>query len=86
MSAWYLFTCLGFYPVTPASGVYALGIPNFDKATIVLPNNKTLTISAKNRKQYTTLTDVRFNGKKLSTPFIRIKDLWKGGVLEFLHR
>lgn len=85
MSAWYLFTCLGFYPVTPASGVYALGIPNFDKATVVLPNNKTLTILAKSRKQHTSMTDVRFNGKKLSTPFIRIKDLWKGGVLEFSH-
>ena len=83
MSAWYLYTCLGFYPVTPASGVYALGIPNFDKATIQLPNNKTLTIIAKNRKNYKTMTDVRLNGKKLSTPFIRIKDLLKGGILEF---
>ena len=83
MSAWYLYTCLGFYPVTPASGVYALGIPNFDKATIQLPNNKTLTIIAKNRKNYKTMTDVCLNGKKLSTPFIRIKDLLKGGILEF---
>ena len=45
-SAWYVFSALGFYPVCPGSGEYALGTPYFRKATITLPAGKTLTIEA----------------------------------------
>ncbi len=46
-SAWYVFSALGFYPVCPGSGEYALGSPLFPKAEVTLPGGKTLTITAK---------------------------------------
>lgn len=84
MSAWYLFSTLGFYPVTPASGQYALGIPAFEKIEVELPNKRKLTIRAEGLKEHDTLLDIRFNGKKLDTPFIGISELLEGGVLEFM--
>ncbi|WP_246287264.1 GH92 family glycosyl hydrolase [Lacticaseibacillus absianus] len=49
MSSWYLFSSLGFYPVTPGSGEYVLGIPFFDQVTLHLPNGRLLTLTtAKN--------------------------------------
>lgn len=83
MSAWYLFSSLGFYPMKPASGEYVLGIPHFRSARIELPNKKTLTIRADGLGEHEILPVVLFNGKKLDAPFIPIKELWKGGVLEF---
>lgn len=44
MSAWYIFSALGFYPVNPASGEYVTGSPHFDKATLNLENGRTFTI------------------------------------------
>lgn len=85
MSAWYLFSCLGFYPFCPASGQYALGIPLYEKAILNLPNGKVLTIKAQGRKSKDeNLLTIKFNGQELKTPFIGIKDLWGGGLLEFL--
>jgi hypothetical protein len=49
MSAWYVFTAMGFYPVTPGSGSYQLGIPVFDSITIRLENGKQVRIAAKGR-------------------------------------
>lgn len=83
MSAWYLFNSLGFYPLTPASGEYALGIPHFKEVTLDLPNGKQLKIIAKNPDRNKVLTKVSFNGKILDRPFIQAKDILEGGVLEF---
>lgn len=83
MSAWYLFSSLGFYPLTPASGEYALGIPRFEEIILRLPEGKILTIKAKGLVKNETLTAVRFNGRKLDTPFIPVKDIMGGGSLEF---
>ena len=83
MSAWYLFSSLGFYPLTPASGMYALGIPRFEEAALQLPNGKPLTVRAKELANHPTLPAVYFNGEKLDKPFIKVGDLVKGGVLEF---
>lgn len=83
MSAWYLFSSLGFYPVTPASGEYALGIPRFPSARVELPHGKVLTVRAEGLKEHKHLPVILFNGKKLDAPFIDIRDLMKGGVLEF---
>jgi putative alpha-1,2-mannosidase len=83
MSAWYLFSSLGFYPVTPASGEYALGIPRFPSARVELPHGKVLTVRAEGLKEHKHLPVILFNGKKLDAPFIAIRDLMKGGVLEF---
>lgn len=84
MSAWYLFSSLGFYPVTPASGQYALGIPRFKQIHIQLPGKRKLTIRAKGVGKKAVLKDIRLNGEKITTPFIEVKKLWQGGVLEFL--
>lgn len=83
MSAWYLFSSLGFYPFLSASGEYALGIPRFEEATLSLPNGKTLKVTKKDRKNNRPLTRVTFNGKQLDKPFIRIADLLRGGELVF---
>lgn len=84
MSAWYVFSALGFYPVTPASGQYALGIPLFEKVRIRLANGKKLTILADKSGPSKTLTRIRLNGKLLTDGLVNIQDLWKGGTLEFL--
>lgn len=83
MSAWYLFSSLGFYPVTPVSGEYALGIPRFPSVRVELPHGKVLTVRAEELKEHRHLPVILFNGKKLDAPFIAIRDLMKGGVLEF---
>jgi predicted alpha-1,2-mannosidase len=83
MSSWYLFNALGFYPFTPASGKYALGIPHFEEITLTLPNGKTLQVSAPKIKENQPLTHITFNGKTLTEPFISVKDIMKGGVLKF---
>jgi len=84
MSAWYLFSSLGFYPLTPASGEYALGIPRFEEITFDLPDNKQLKIKANNLDKNKTLTKIKLNGKVLDRPFIKVKDIMEGGLLEFL--
>lgn len=83
MSAWYIFSAMGFYPVTPASGTYALGIPAFKKITLDLYNGKKLTILADGLGVHPTLLNISFNGKPLTSPFISVKDIMNGGVLEF---
>lgn len=83
MSAWYLFSSLGFYPLTPASGEYALGIPHFKEITIQLKDNKQLKIKAPEVGRKKLLTKVFFDGKELDKPFVQVKDIMKGGVLEF---
>jgi predicted alpha-1,2-mannosidase len=84
MSAWYLFSSLGFYPLTPASGEYALGKPGFEEAILHLSDNKKLIIRAKHPQKNELLTKIKFNGKELNRPFIAVKDILAGGVLEFL--
>ncbi len=81
MSAWYLFSCLGFYPVTPASGIYALGVPKFKSAKIKLSAKKTLEISLIETGE--SQKNVYLNGKKLNSPFIKVKDVLNGGKLVF---
>lgn len=83
MSAWYLFSSLGFYPLTPASGEYALGIPRFKEVTLQLKGNKKLKIKASEVGKKKLLTKIMFNGKILESPFIPIRDILQGGVLEF---
>ncbi|MGL6180510.1 MAG: GH92 family glycosyl hydrolase, partial [Tannerellaceae bacterium] len=84
MSAWYLFSSLGFYPVTPASGMYALGIPRFKEITVHYQNGKQLIIKAPDLQTKKVLSNVFLNGKKLATPFVPVKEILEGGILEFL--
>jgi putative alpha-1,2-mannosidase len=88
MSAWYIFSAMGFYPVTPGSPVYALGSPLFDKTTIMLdkPYKKgTFTVIAKNqspKNKY--IQSATLNGKLLKEPFINHADIAHGSVLVFV--
>jgi predicted alpha-1,2-mannosidase len=84
MSAWYIFSSLGFYPVTPGSADYALGSPLVKKALIYLDNGKTLTIKANNQsKQNVYVQSVSVNGKKLEGTLLSHQDIMNGGEIIF---
>lgn len=84
MSAWYIFSSLGFYPVAPGSEKYALGSPNISKATILLENGKHVTIEAKNQSEKNIYVQkVLLNGKELKQNFIFHNDIVEGAKLEF---
>ena len=81
-SAWYIFSALGFYPVCPASGKYAVGTPLFPKAQVTLPGGKTLRISAYGPGPvYNT---IKLNGKTVRDNALDISTLKQGGTLRFL--
>lgn len=82
MSAWYIFSSLGFYPVFTASGQYVLGSPLFDKATINLENGKTFTVEAINLSpENIYIQRAELNGKTYDFSFIQHEDILKGGML-----
>ncbi|MDT8346891.1 MAG: GH92 family glycosyl hydrolase, partial [Flavobacteriaceae bacterium] len=84
MSAWYIFSSLGFYPVTPASNQYIIGAPLFDKATIKLENGKTFTIVAENNSpENLYVSSVKLNGKTHNKSFINHESIVNGGTLVF---
>jgi len=83
-SAWYVFSALGFYPVTPASNQYVLGTPLFNKATLYLDNGKQIVINAPNNsndKRY--VHSLFFNGKNHNQNWLNHFDLMKGAVLNY---
>ncbi|HEY1113771.1 MAG TPA: GH92 family glycosyl hydrolase [Chitinophagaceae bacterium] len=84
MSAWYVLSAMGFYPVNPANGEYVLGTPVFDKATIHLENGKQFVISA-NRKQADDyyVQSVQLNGKAHTPSYLLHKSVMQGGELSF---
>ena len=84
MSAWYIFSSLGFYPVTPGSNQYIIGVPLFEKATINLENGKSFTIQANNQsKENKYIQSVKLNGENYEYSYIKHKDIMKGGSLVF---
>ncbi|HEY1022725.1 MAG TPA: glycoside hydrolase domain-containing protein, partial [Flavisolibacter sp.] len=84
MSAWYLFSALGFYPVAPASGEYSLGSPLVKSATIKLENGKQFSIEAKNQsKENVYVQGVTLNGVALKKPVLLHSEVMKGGKLVF---
>lgn len=84
MSAWYVFSSLGFYPVTPASNQYIIGTPLFDKATIYLENGKHFNIIAHQLSDsHIYIETATLNGKPLNKTYIDHSDIMKGGTLEF---
>ncbi|WP_131538862.1 GH92 family glycosyl hydrolase [Pedobacter nototheniae] len=84
MSAWYMFSSLGFYPVAPGSDVYALGSPSVNNAVLNLENGKTFTVEAiKQSDKNVYVEKVLLNGKLLTTPFIKHADLMNGGKITF---
>lgn len=84
MSAWYVFSSLGFYPVAPASGQYAIGSPSVKEATLQLPNNKELVVKVENYDEKNIYVQhVEINGKPVRDYTLLHRDLIKGGELLF---
>lgn len=84
MSAWYVFSSLGFYPVTPASNQYIIGTPLLEKATINLENGKQFHINAHNLSDANIYIEkVILNGKPLSKTYLAHQDIIQGGTLDF---
>ncbi|MEN6451862.1 MAG: GH92 family glycosyl hydrolase [Thermoguttaceae bacterium] len=86
MSAWYVFTALGFYPVDPASGVYVIGSPVVDRATIKLDpryhKGKAFTVVAENNSpQNVYIQSATLNGKPLERSWLSHAELTAGGEL-----
>jgi len=85
MSAWYLFTAMGFYPVCPGTDQYVLGAPYLPYLKLSLPSGKTFEIKAPgvgDKKRY--VKSVRLNGKPYTKMYITHNDITQGGVLEFV--
>lgn len=84
MSAWYVFTALGFYPVAPGSGEYILGRPFLPRTAMRLPSGKTFTIVADGLDdKHTYVGSVSLNGKPLERTFLRHDEILAGGELRF---
>jgi len=83
-SAWYVFSALGFYPVTPATDEYILGAPLFKKATLHLTNGKKITIQAPNNSDDNRyIKQMKFNGKAYTKNYIKHSELIKGAQMTF---
>ena len=79
-SAWYVFSALGFYPVCPGSGQYAVGTALFPKAEVTLPGGRKLVV--KTSGPGPVYSDIRLNGKPLKGNFLDIATLKRGARLE----
>ena len=80
MSAWYIFSAMGFYPVKSDWGEYILGAPQVEEVTISLPNDKTFTMQAKglsNENKY--VKSVTWNGEPVENFRIHHSEIMKGG-------
>ncbi|MDO4782293.1 MAG: GH92 family glycosyl hydrolase [Capnocytophaga felis] len=85
MSAWYVWSAMGLYPMNPASGEYEIGRPLFPKVKINLPNGKTFTIIAENvSAENMYIQSATLNGKPLDRTFITDEELKAGGELKFV--
>ena len=84
MSAWYIFSSLGFYPVAPGSEEYALGSPLLKNAVLNLENGKTFEVVTVNQSDKNVfVSKVLLNGKELSKPFLKHEDVMNGGKITF---
>jgi predicted alpha-1,2-mannosidase len=84
MSAWYLFTCLGFYPVSPGSTYYVIGAPQLKKAVLNLSSGKKFTMTANSlTPENIYVQSVQLNGKELNNPFLPYSEVRNGGTLVF---
>ncbi len=87
MSAWYIFNCMGFYPVCPGSDEYELGSPCVPGVKVLLSGGGTLTVRTRNwSKKNVYVKAVYLNGKKLKGTTIRYGDIKDGGDLLFVMK
>jgi predicted alpha-1,2-mannosidase len=88
MSAWYIWSALGMYPMNPSAGQYVFGLPLIKNASITLPNKKILTIqtienkSTKLSEKY--VSSVYLNNRKLTNGFITHQEILEGGIIKFI--
>jgi predicted alpha-1,2-mannosidase len=85
MSAWMIFTSLGFYPVAPASNEYVIGRPFVERAVLKLPNGRAFTVVTDGLSDANPYVGkVLLNGKPLSRSFLRHEEILQGGELRFV--
>jgi len=85
MSAWFVFTALGFYPVAPGSNEYVIGRPFLPRATLNLPNGKRFSVIAENLDDaHPYLGGATLNGKPLERSYLRHDEIMAGGELRFV--
>jgi len=85
MSAWFVFSSIGFYPVTPGSDEYIIGSPIFEKTVINLENGNKFIVKTKNpSKKNKYIESVRLNEKRYMKSYIKQGDIMNGGILEFI--
>lgn len=85
MSAWYVMSALGFYPVNTADGNFVFGTPLMTKASIKVSNNKSFTVLAENNNSKNIyIQSVLLNGKPYTKSYISYKEIMAGGTLKFI--
>ena len=85
MSAWYIFSAIGFYPVNPADGFYVIGTPHYEQVSIAVGDGKTFTVEApgtSSSNKY--IQSVTLNGRVLQRCFIKHSEVVAGGTLRFV--
>lgn len=87
MSAWYVFSAMGFYPLNPADGKFILGSPVLDRAALALPGGKVFTVIAEgNSPEKVNVSACFLNGVKLDRNYITWEEITTGGELRFVMK
>ena len=85
MSAWYVFSALGFYPVNPCGGIYAIGKPSLSKGQLELADGKRFVVTAANLSDENIyVQSVALNGRNLDRTWLAHDEIIKGGTLAFV--
>lgn len=83
-SAWYVFSSMGFYPVTPGTDEYIMGSPQFNKITLTMEDGKQFIITAANNsKENVYIENVRLNGKAYNKNYLTHSTFQNGGMIDF---
>lgn len=84
MSAWYVFSAMGFYPVNPVGGIYVIGTPGVDGSVMTLENGNKFEIKVLRKTPHDIyIQSVTLNGRKYDKTYITHEDILSGGMLEF---
>lgn len=83
MSAWYVFSAMGFYPVNPADGKYVFGTPMLDRVELQIGEKPFEIVAHDLDDQHIYIQKIMLNGEKYDKTYITHNDLKKGGILEF---
>ena len=87
MSAWFMLSAMGFYPVSPVSGQYVFGAPQMEKFVLNLANGNTFTIEAENlSREHLYVDKIYLNGELYTKPYINHEDIMKGGTLKYVMK